>query len=120
MRTPRLLHDLSVSRADGSYPRLLTKLAKTDLLALDDWLLAPLKDQERRDLLELIEDRYERRSTLLATQLPVKSWHEAIGEPTVADAICDRLVHCAHKIEMRGPSMREARSSIPRADMANP
>jgi len=120
VRAPRLLHDLSVARADGSYTRLLARLAKTDLLAIDDWLLAPLKDPERRDLLEVIEDRYERASTLITSQLPVKSWHEAIGEPTVADAICDRLVHCAHKIELRGPSLREKRSTSKPAGKANP
>jgi DNA replication protein DnaC len=107
LRMPRLLHDLAVSRGDGSYGRLLAKLAKTDLLAIDDWLIAPLKDSERRDLLEIIEDRYGHGSTLIATQLPVTSWHEAIGEPTLADAICDRLVHRAHRIELKGISMRE-------------
>jgi len=100
-----------VARADGSYGRLLARLAKTDLLVFDDWLLVPLKDPERRDLLEVVEDRYERASTLIATQLPVKAWHEAIGEPTLADALCDRLVHCAHKIELRGPSMRQVRAT---------
>lgn len=110
LRTPRLLHELAVARADGSWTRLLVRLAKVHLLALDDWLLAPLNDPERRDLLEIIEDRYDRASTLISTQLPVKSWHEMIGDPTLADAICDRLVHCAHKIELRGPSMREARA----------
>lgn len=110
VRAPRLLQDLAIARGDGSYGRALARLAKTELLAIDDWLLSPLKDPERRDLLEVIEDRYGRASTLLATQLPVKSWHEAIGEPTLADAICDRLIHGAHKIELKGPSMRESRS----------
>ena len=106
LRTPRVLHDLAVSRADGSYGRLLARLAKVDLLALDDWLLAPLKDAERRDLLEVIEDRSERGSTLVAGQLAIDGWHQAIGEPTLADAICDRLLHHAHRIELKGPSMR--------------
>ena len=110
LRTPRLLQELAVARGDGSYGRVLARLAKTELLALDDWLLNPLKDPERRDLLEVIEDRYGRASTLIATQLPLKSWHEAIGEPTLADAICDRLVHGAHQIELKGASMRETRS----------
>ncbi len=105
-RTPRLLQDLAVARGDGSYGRLLARLAKTDLLALDDWLLAPLKDPERRDLLEVIEDRYDRGATLIATQLPVTAWHGLIGDATLADAICDRLVHRAHKITLKGPSMR--------------
>jgi DNA replication protein DnaC len=106
LRVPRLLHDLAVSRGDGSYTRLLARLAKIDLLALDDWLLAPLADSERRDLLEVIEDRSERASTLIASQLPTDAWHQAIGEPTLADAIRDRLLQCAHRIELTGPSIR--------------
>ncbi len=106
-RSPRLLQDLAVARGDGSYGRLLTRLAKTDLLVIDDWLLAPLKAPERRDLLEVIEDRYERKATLIATQLPVTEWHGVIGDPTLADAICDRLVHRAHRIALKGPSMRD-------------
>ena len=110
VRAPRLLHDLAVARGDGSYGRMLIKLAKTNLLAIDDWLIAPLRDPERRDLLEIVEDRYERAATLIATQLPVNAWHEVIGEPTLADAICDRLIHPAHRIELKGRSMREARA----------
>jgi DNA replication protein DnaC len=110
VRAPRLLQDLMIARADGSYGRLLAKLAKLDLLAIDDWLITGLQEQERRDLLEVIEDRTERASTLIATQLPVKDWHAAIGEPTLADAICDRLIHRAHRIEISGPSQRERRA----------
>jgi DNA replication protein DnaC len=116
VRVPRLLHDLSVARGDGSYGRVLAKLAKIDLLAIDDWLLSPLKDAERRDLLEVIEDRNQRGSTLIATQLPVDSWHQAIGDDGVADAICDRLIHCAHRLELKGPSMRDPRSRGKRAE----
>lgn len=105
-RAPRLHHDLGVARGDGSYGRLMARLARTELLVIDDFGLAPLKDVERRDLLEIFEDRYDRGSTLVTSQLPVKSWHEVIGEPTLADAICDRLVHCAHRIELKGPSLR--------------
>jgi DNA replication protein DnaC len=107
VRAPRLIHDLLVARADGSYTRFLNKLARLDLLAVDDWLLSPLKDTERRDLLEVIEDRSERSSTLIATQLPVSAWHAAIGEPTLADGICDRLLHRAHRIELKGRSRRK-------------
>jgi DNA replication protein DnaC len=107
VRAPRLLQDLAVARGDGSYGRLLARLAKADLLAIDDWLLSPLKDSERRDLLEVIEERYQRAATLIASQLPVKDWHEAIGEPTLADAICDRLIHGAHRIALTGPSLRD-------------
>ncbi|MFQ5745256.1 MAG: IS21-like element helper ATPase IstB [Acidobacteriota bacterium] len=106
-RMPRLLHDLAISRGDGSYSRLLARLAKLDLLAIDDWLLAPLKDSERRDLMEVIEDRSERTSTLIASQLPVKDWHGVIGDPNQADALCDRLLHRAHRIELKGPSLRQ-------------
>ena len=111
VRAPRLLQEIAVGRGDGSYARFLTRLAKLDLLAIDDWLLAPLKDSERRDLIEVIEDRSERSSTLIASQLPVKDWHGVIGDPNQADAICDRLLHNAHRIEMKGPSMRKTKKS---------
>ena len=107
VRAPRLLHELAVSRGDGSYARVLTKLAKLDLLAIDDWLLASLSEAERRDLMEVIEDRSERRSTLIASQLPPTAWHAAIGEPSVADAICDRVLHHAHRLTLKGPTMRD-------------
>ena len=106
LRMPRLLHELAVGRGDGSYTQLLTRLAKLDLLAIDDWMLAPLRDTERRDLTEVIEDRAERASTLIASQLPVTDWHAVIGDPNQADAICDRLLHDAHRIDMKGRSMR--------------
>jgi DNA replication protein DnaC len=109
VRMPRLLHELAVSRGDGTYTRLLARLAKLDLLAIDDWLLAPLKDAERRDLLEVIEDRSERASTLIASQLPVKDWHGVIGDPNQADALCDRLLHQAHRMELKGPSLRQTK-----------
>ena len=106
VRMPRLLHELAVGRGDGSYTRLLTRLAKLDLLAIDDWMLAPLRDPERRDLTEVIEDRAERASTLIASQLPVTDWHAVIGDPNQADAICDRLLHDAHRIALKGRSLR--------------
>lgn len=109
LRTSRLLQDLAVARGDGSYGRLLVRLAKVDLLALDDWLITALKDAERRDLLEVLEDRYDRGSTLIATQLPISAWHAAIGEPTLGDAICDRLLHRAHRIELKGASLRKTK-----------
>ncbi len=113
MRAPRLLQDLHVARADGSYNRLLARLAKLDVLVIDDWLIAPLSDSERRDMLEVIEDRSECRSTVLAGQLPTKAWHAAIGEPMIADAILDRLIHRAHKIELKGGvSERDPRSPL--------
>jgi DNA replication protein DnaC len=106
-RVPRLLNDLAIARADGSYGATLSRLAKLDVLVLDDLLIAPLKDSERRDLLEVIEDRYDQRSTVVTSQLPTKSWHEMLADPTVADAICDRLVHNAHVLSLKGPSIRK-------------
>ena len=106
-RVPRLLHDLGIARADGSYTDLLAALAKVDVLVLDDFLIAPLKDSERRDLLEVLEDRYDKSSTVITSQVPTKSWHEMLADPTIADAICDRLVHNAHLLALKGPSMRK-------------
>jgi DNA replication protein DnaC len=107
VRAPRLFRELHVARGDGSYLRVLARLAKVDLLVIDDLGLAPLTSAERHDLLELLEDRTECRSTLITSQMPVKGWHEVIGEPTLADAICDRLVHSAYVITLDGPSMRD-------------
>lgn len=118
-RAPRFASELAVARGDGTYDRLLTRLAKTDLLVLDDWLLIAPKEAERRDLLEVIEDRYERGSTLITSQLPVSSWHEAMGEPSLADAICDRLIHSAHRLELKGASMRRARAKRRQAGKGN-
>jgi DNA replication protein DnaC len=111
VRLPRLLQQLAVARGDGSYARILERLARFDLLAIDDWLLAPLRDAERRDLVEVIEDRSERASTLIASQLSTKDWHASIGDPNLADAICDRLLHNAHRIELKGPTMRSTKES---------
>ena len=108
-RAPRLFSALLLARADGSWPRFLSKLEKADVLVVDDFGLAPLTDGERRQFLEVLEDRHGSRSTIVASQLPVASWHDVIGEPTVADAILDRLVHNAHRIEMKGASMRKQR-----------
>jgi DNA replication protein DnaC len=112
LRLPRLLQQLAVARGDGSYERVLARLAKLDLLAIDDWLLAPLRDGERRDLIEVIEDRSERASTLIASQLLAKNWHAVIGDPNLADSICDRLLHNAHRIELKGPSIRNPRTDL--------
>jgi DNA replication protein DnaC len=97
---------LALARADGSYGKLLTALAKTDLLILDDSGLAPLGDVERRDLLEVLEDRYGRRATLVTSQLPIEHWHDVIGDPTFGDAILDRLVDHTHRLTLKGQSMR--------------
>jgi DNA replication protein DnaC len=108
-RATQLFRDLTLARADGSLRTLLARLARLDLLVVDDWAMAPLADAERRDFLEICEERYQRRSMLLTSQLPVAKWHEQIGDPTLADSILDRLVHNAHRIEMRGESMRKKR-----------
>ena len=108
-RAAALFRDLAMARADGSLRLLLAKLSRIDLLVIDDWAMAPLSEPERRDFWEICEDRYQTRSLILTSQLPVTRWHEQIGDPTVADGILDRLVHNAHRIEMRGDSMRRNR-----------
>ena len=108
-RVPRLVHELAIARADGTYTVMLARLAKLDVLVLDDFLIAPLKDTERRDLLEVLEDRYGTSSTVVTSQVPTKNWHEMLADPTIADAICDRLVHNAHVLSLKGPSIRKKR-----------
>jgi DNA replication protein DnaC len=108
-RAAALFRDLALARADGSLRLLLAKLSRIDVLVIDDWAMAPLTEPERRDFWEICEDRYQVRSVILTSQLPVARWHEQIGDPTVADGILDRLVHNAHRIEMRGDSMRKKR-----------
>jgi len=120
LRLPRLLAELDISRGDGRYPKLMASLAKTDVLILDDWGLGPLNPSHRRDLLEVIEERHARRSTVATSQLPVKKWHDFIGDPTLADAILDRLVHSAYKFDLEGESMRKRRQPLTHADQSNP
>jgi DNA replication protein DnaC len=109
-RVSRLTGDLTLAKGDGTYPRFMRRLGKTDLLILDDWGLATLTASEARELLEVIDDRCIRRSTLIASQLPVDAWHGAIPDPSIADALLDRIVHNAHKIVLRGESMRKLRA----------
>jgi len=109
-RCSRLFRELGISRGDGRYSKLINTMAKTDLLIIDDWGLAALKDEERRDLLEILEDRHGLRSTIVAGQLPVEHWHEMIGNPTLADAILDRLVHNSYQINLKGESLRKKKS----------
>ena len=108
-RAPRLFDELTLARADGSYPRLLARFARIDVLVLDDWGLVPVQDMERRDLLEIMEDRHGLRSTIWTSQIPVAQWHDHVGDPTIADAICDRLLHNAHRIVLQGPSRRKVK-----------
>ena len=109
-RVPRLFASLALARGDGRYAKLLKSLAKTDLLILDDWGPEKLSDEQRRDLLEIVEDRYEQRSTIVTSQIPVDHWYDMIGNPTIADAVLDRLVHNAYRIELSGESLRKHRS----------
>lgn len=105
-RVPRLFANLALARGDGRHARLQRKLGSVQLLILDDWGLEPLDDAARHDLLEILEDRYGRRSTIVTSQLPISTWHEVIGNPTYADAILDRLVHNAHRVDLAGDSLR--------------
>ena len=119
VRAPRLIHDLPSLVSMALTPRVLTRLARLDLLAIDDWLISPLKDTERRDLMEVIEERAERGSTLISCQLPTKEWHASIGDPNHADALCDRLLHNAHRIVLKGRTMRNIESP-PKNTITNP
>jgi DNA replication protein DnaC len=112
IRLPRLLQEMHIARGDGSYGKLLTRLAKYALLIIDDWGLAKLSDKERRDLLEVLEDRHGISSTIISSQIPLDKWHDTIGDPTIADAVLDRLVHNAHMItmSMKAESMRKLMS----------
>ena len=112
VRLTRLLRELTIAKGDGQYPKLLANLAKVDVLVLDDWGLVKLSAENRRDLLEVLEDRHGRRSTIATSQLPIEEWHGVIGDATLADAILDRLVHNAYKINLRGESMRKRQAKL--------
>jgi DNA replication protein DnaC len=107
IRLTRLFQELDIGRADGRYAKMMRQFAKADVLIMDEWGLSSLTDQHRRDLLEILDDRYKLRATIIASQLPVSNWHEAIGDPTLADAILDRVVHNAYKINLSGKTMRK-------------
>ena len=112
VRLSRLLRELMIAKGDGRYPKLLANLAKVDVLILDDWGLIKPNAENRRDLLEVLEDRHGLRSTIVTSQLPVEEWHAVIGDPTLADAILDRLVHNAYKINLRGESLRKQKTKL--------
>lgn len=112
LRMTKLFEDLSLAKGDGRYLKLLTSFAKADLLVLDDYGLIPLNQEQRHDFLEILEDRHNLKSTLVTSQLPIEHWHEQIGDPTLADAILDRLVHNAHKIKLEGESMRKKKANL--------
>jgi DNA replication protein DnaC len=111
-RVPRLLQEIAVSRLDGRYNKIIAPLTKCEVLILDDMLISPLTREEQRELLEIVEERYDRKATVITSQLPVRAWHDAMQDPTLADAILDRLVHNAYKLELKGESMRRKRSSL--------
>jgi DNA replication protein DnaC len=113
IKASELFRDLATARADGSHGKLLYRLGRVDVLIVDDWAMAPLADTERRDFLDICDDRYQVKSTLLTSQLPIAAWHAQIGDPTMADSILDRLVHNAHRLELNGESMRKKRRSKP-------
>src|SRR5207244_897806 len=106
-RLPRLFEALALARGDGRYARLLKTLSRVDLLILDDWGLAPLTGEQRRDLLEVVDDRHRRGSTIITSQIPIDHWHEVIADPTIADAVLDRLVHNTHRLALKGASLRK-------------
>jgi DNA replication protein DnaC len=116
LRLPRLMQELPIARADGRYAKLLREYAKVDLLLLDDWGLMNLNDDTRRDLLEILDDRHNQKSTLVTSQLPVEQWHDYIGEPTLADAILDRLVHNAYRLPLKGESMRKTTANLTQSE----
>ena len=118
LRLPRFLQDMAIAKGDGRYPKLLTTLAKTHVLILDDWGLVKLTAEHRRDLLEILEDRHGIRSTLATSQLPTEKWHDSIGDPTLADAILDRLVHNAYKLNLKGESMRKHKEKLTHTTLA--
>jgi DNA replication protein DnaC len=117
-RAPRLFGELATARGEGRLPRLLATLERTRLLIIDDWGPEPLTAEQRRDLLEIVEDRYEKGSLLITSQVPVTRWHELVGDPTIGDAILDRVIHRAHRIELKGPSLRKRQAVAAEADGA--
>ena len=109
---PRLLQELEIAKADGRYAKILKSLAKTDLLMIDDWGLKKFAKEQSHDFLEILEDRHSLKSTLITSQLPTDHWHEIIADPTLADAILDRLVHNAYRINLKGESMRKKKTHL--------
>jgi DNA replication protein DnaC len=117
-RLPRLFEALALARGDGRYQRLLKSLSRVELLILDDWGLAPLSGEQRRDLLEIVDDRHQRGSTIITSQVPVEHWHDVIADPTIADAVLDRIIHNAYRLELKGDSMRKITAQRVKLDAA--
>ena len=112
LRSPGFYYQMALSRGDGSYGKIMNKLSKTSVLIIDDFGIAPLTDTERRDLFEVVDERHGHGSTIITSQLPIENWHDIIGDPTIADGILDRLIHNAHKINLKGGSMRKKHSTL--------
>ena len=112
LRSPGFYYRMALSRSDGSYGKIMNKLSKTNVLIIDDFGIAPLTDAERRDLFEVVDERQGHGSTIITSQLPIENWHDIIGDPTIADGILDRLIHNAHKINLKGGSMRKKHSTL--------
>jgi DNA replication protein DnaC len=112
LRSPGFYYQMALSRGDGSYGKIMNKLSKTNVLIIDDFGIAPLTDTERRDLFEVVDERHGHGSTIITSQLPIENWHEIIGDPTIADGILDRIIHNAHKINLKGGSMRKKHSTL--------
>ena len=112
VRATRLFEELKAAHGDGSFPKRMAQIAKADLLIIDDWGIAPLGRAERHDLLEVMEDRHGNRSTLITSQLPVENWHEYLNDPTIADAVMDRVIHNAHQIKLKGESLRKTNTRL--------
>jgi len=112
LRSPGFYYQMALSRGDGSYGKIMNKLSKTNVLIIDDFGIAPLTDTERRDLFEVVDERHGHGSTIITSQLPIENWHDIIGDPTIADGILDRLIHNAHKINLKGGSMRKKHSTL--------
>jgi DNA replication protein DnaC len=119
LRVPKLFRELAIAKADGRYSKLIKELARTDLIVLDDLGLCALNDEQPRDFLEILEDRYDLRSTLITSQIPLDQWHELIGDPTLADAILDRLIHNAYRLNLKGDSMRKQRKTLTDTDRSD-
>jgi DNA replication protein DnaC len=112
LRSPGFYYQMTLSRNDGSYRKIMNKLSKTNVLIIDDFGIAPLTDTDRRDLFEVVDERHGHGSTIITSQLPIENWHDIIGDPTIADGILDRLIHNAHKINLKGGSMRKKHSTL--------
>jgi len=116
VRCPRLFQELAIAKGDGRYLKLMQQISKSQVLILDDWGIGPMEEGHRRDLLEILDDRHQHASTIVTSQLPLQHWYDFIGDPTLADAILDRLIHIAHKLEIKGESMRKKKSKLNEVD----